>query len=129
MEESSMTQNALVMQRRLRVAGYAGLVWAAFQAAMMLYSRNLTIGSSALNVVPVLLLSVGLLRANIWAALALAVYGTLRLWMAFPVLVRLFFESAPLPKHWWIALVAIPFALLWILAGYHRVSARLIRRQ
>ena len=124
-----MTRNAVVVQRRLRVAGYAGLVWAAFQAAMMIYSGNLTIASSALNVVPVLLLSVGLLHANVWAAIALAVYGALRLWMAFPVLVRLFGEGAPLPKHWWIALVAIPFALLWIVAGYQRVSARLIRRQ
>jgi len=124
-----MTQDSLVVQRRLRVAGYAGLVWAAFQGAMMIYSRNLTVGSSALNVVPVLLLSVGLLRANKWAALALAVYGTLRLWMAFPVLVRLFGESESIPKHWWIALVAIPFALLWIVAGYQRIATRVIRRQ
>ena len=124
-----MTRSALVVQRRLRVAGYAGLVWAAFQAAMMIYSRNLTIGSSALNVVPVLILSVGLLRANVWAALALAVYGALRLWMAFPILVRLFGESGPLPKHWWIAPVAIPFAIVWIVAGYQRVAPRLVRRQ
>ena len=123
-----MTRNSLVV-KRLRVAGYAGLVWVAFQVAMMVYSRNLTIGSATLNVVPVLLLSVGLLRANTWAAIALAVYGTLRLWMAFPVLVRLFGESAPLPKHWWVALVAIPFSLLWIMTGVQRLSARLIRRQ
>ena len=124
-----MTRNSLDVQRRLRIAGCAGLVWVAFQVAMMIYSRNLTLGSASLNVVPVLLLSVGLLRANTWAAIALAVYGTLRLRMAFPVLVRLFGESEPLPKHWWIALVAIPFALLWIVAGVQRVSARLIRRQ
>jgi hypothetical protein len=124
-----MTLNSSAVQRRLRLAGYAGLVWAAFQAAMMIYSRNLTIGSAALNVIPVLLLSIGLLRANTWAALALAVYGALRLWMAFPILLRLAGESSPMPKHWWIALLAVPFALLWIVAGYQRLTTQLIRRR
>ena len=124
-----MTLNSSAVQRRLRLAGYAGLAWAAFQVAMMLYSRNLTIGSAALNVIPVFLLSIGLLRANTWAALALAMYGALRLWMAFPILVRLAGESSPMPKHWWIALLAVPFALLWIVAGYQRLTAPLIRRR
>lgn len=124
-----MTLNSSAVQRRFRLAGYAGLVWAAFQAAMMIYSRNLTIGSAALNVIPVFLLSIGLLRANTWAALALAMYGALRLWMALPILVGLAGESSPMPKHWWIALLAVPFALLWIVAGYQRVTAQLIRRR
>lgn len=124
-----MTPNASAAHRRFRLAGYAGLVWAAFQVAMMIYSRNLTIGSAALNVIPVFLLSIGLLRANTWAALALAMYGALRLWMAFPILVRLAGESSPMPKHWWIALLAVPFALLWIVAGYQRLTAQLIRRR
>ena len=124
-----MTLTSSAVHRHFRLAGYAGLAWAAFQVAMMLYSRNLTIGSAALNVIPVFLLSIGLLRANTWAALALAMYGVLRLWMAFPILVRLAGESSPMPKHWWIALLAVPFALLWIVAGYQRLTAQLIRRR
>ena len=113
----------MIRTTHFRVAAFAGLVWVAFQVAMMLYSRNLTAGSAALNAVPVLVLSLGALRGSRPATIALAAYGALRLWMAFPILTRLSDDGASLPKHWWIALVAIPFAFLWIFAAWQSERA------
>ena len=117
------------LERQIRLAAHAGLVWAAFQVAMMLYSGNLSVQTTLINVVPVLLFSLGALRANRVAALGLGAYGLLRLWMAYPVIARLLSENTEVPKHWWIALLAIPFALLWIAGGYGahmRVRARAV---
>jgi hypothetical protein len=99
--------------RHFRLAAQAGFVWAAFQTAMMLYSGNLSAQTLLINVVPVVLLSAGTRRTMRVAASGLAAYGLWRLWMAYPVLVQLTGDSA-MPKHWWIALLAIPFAMLWI---------------
>jgi hypothetical protein len=101
------------LERRVRLAAQAGLVWAAFQVAMMLYSGNLTAQTVLVNVVPVVLFSAGTWFSIRLAALGLAAYGLWRLWMAFPIVTQLMGGEA-MPKHWWIALLAIPFALLWI---------------
>ena len=108
------------IQTQLRFAAQAGFVWAAFQTAMMVYSGNLSAQTVIINVVPVVLFSVGAWRASRIAALGLAAYGLWRLWMAYPVLVQLAGDSA-MPKHWWIALLAIPFAMVWI-AGTSRAT-------
>jgi hypothetical protein len=121
-----MTNGSRPVRRIFRLAAISGFVWVGFQTMMMLYSRNLTPGGAALNIVPVLLLSLGALRANAVATLVLAAYGALRLWMAFPIVVQLLGDSSTMPKHWWIALVAIPFACLWLSAGYRARS--LVRR-
>jgi hypothetical protein len=105
------------IQTQLRFAATAGLLWAAFQTAMMVYSGNLSAQTALINVVPVALLSAGTWRASRVAALGLATYGLWRLWMAYPVLVQLGGDSA-MPKHWWIALLAIPFAMVWISGAY-----------
>ena len=105
------------IQTQLRLAAWAGFVWAAFQVAMMVYSGNLSAQTALINVVPVVLLSAGTWRASRVAALGLAAYGLWRLWMAYPVFVQLGGDSA-MPKHWWIALLAIPFAMVWISGAY-----------
>jgi hypothetical protein len=105
------------IQTQLRFAAQAGFVWAAFQTAMMVYSGNLSGQTALINVVPVVLLSAGTWRASRIAALGLASYGLWRLWMAYPVLVPLGDDNA-MPKHWWIALLAIPFAMVWIGGAY-----------
>ena len=105
------------IQTQLRFAARAGFVWAAFQVAMMVYSGNLSAQTALINVVPVVLLSAGTWRASRIAALGLAAYGLWRFWMAYPVLVQLGGDSA-MPKHWWIALLAIPFAMVWIGGAY-----------
>ena len=112
---------------RLRRAAQAGLVWGAFQVTMMIYSGNLSLQTALINVVPVLLCSLGALRSYRAAALGLAAYGLWRLWMAYPVTATLIANEA-VPKHWWIALLAIPFAWFW-LAGATSVlgSSRLSR--
>lgn len=120
-----MEKNPVTKHFPVRYAAYAGLAWCAFQVAMMLYSGNLSLPTVAINVAPVLLLSLGALRANRVAVTGLAVYGALRLWMALPILSRLLGDSSAMPKHWWIALVAVPFALVWMTAGY---TAQLSRR-
>ena len=104
-------------ESQLRLAAQAGFVWAAFQTAMMVYSGNLSAQTLLINVVPVLLFSAGSWRASRIAASGLALYGLWRLWMAYPVLVQLGGDSA-MPKHWWIALLAIPFAMVWIGGAY-----------
>lgn len=121
-----MSRESRPMPEIFRLAAIAGLVWVAFQTMMMVYSRNLTIGGVALNIAPVLLLSIGALRANTFATILLAMYGALRLWMAFPIVAQLIGDGSAMPKHWWIALVAIPFACLWLTAGYR---ARLVVRR
>lgn len=122
-----MSRESRSVQQIFRLAAISGFVWVAFQTMMMLYSRNLSIGGAALNIVPVLLLSIGAMRANTVATIVLAAYGALRLWMAFPIVAQLLGDSSTtMPKHWWIALVAIPFACLWLAAGY-RVRS-LVRR-
>ncbi|HEX6943849.1 MAG TPA: hypothetical protein VF128_13045 [Gemmatimonadaceae bacterium] len=105
------------IQTQLRFAAQAGFIWAAFQVAMMVYSGNLSTQTALINVVPVVLLSAGTWRASRVAALGLASYGLWRLWMAYPVLVQLGGDNA-MPKHWWIALLAIPFAMVWIGGAY-----------
>lgn len=105
-------------------AARAGLLWAAFQTCMMLYSGNLTVQSAAINVVPVLALSLWALRSSRTAALGLAAYGALRLWMAFPIVAQLLEDASAMPKHWWIAIIAIPFAGLWLAGGRQAVVVR-----
>jgi hypothetical protein len=101
------------LERRVRLAAQAGLLWATFQVAMMLYSGNLTVQTVLVNVVPVVLFSTGAWFSLRLAAAGLAAYGIWRLWMAYPVIAQLI-AGDPMPKHWWIALLAIPFAVLWI---------------
>ena len=107
--------------RAMQYAARAGLVWAGFQTAMMLSSGNLTVQSAAINVVPVVLLSLWALRSSPVAALGLAAYGGLRLWMAYPVVATLLTDTSLLPKHWWIAIAAIPFAGLWLVGAQQSV--------
>ena len=106
-----------------RNAAVAGLVWAAFQTAMMLYSGNLSAPTAMINVVPVLVLSLWALRSSRTAALGLAAYGAWRLWMAYPVVTMMLDDTAAMPKHWWIAIAAIPFAILWLAGGVQRVRS------
>lgn len=107
-----------------RHAAIGGLVWAAFQTAMMLYSGNLSAPTVTINVVPVLVLSVWALRSSRTAALGLAAYGAWRLWMAYPVIAQLLNNASAMPKHWWIAIVAIPFAVLWLAGGRQAMANR-----
>ena len=108
----------------LRIAAYAGLLWAAFQTAMMIYSRNLSPTTTLINVGPIVLFSVGALRSSLLALGGLATYGLWRLVMAYPVITTVVSGNEALPKHWWVALLALPFAVLWIVTATRATGSR-----
>jgi hypothetical protein len=107
---------------RVRLAGYAGAAWVAFQLLMLAASsgdqawewRGL-----AMNVLPTVLFTVGTLAGWRPVAIAFGVYGVVRLLMALRVLIMLAL-GAVAASHEGLALesalVAV-FASMWIMGG------------
>ena len=119
------------LRRRVRLAGYAGLIWLGFQLVVLALKggedawawRGLVV-----NFLPVLILTAGVLRGNLLAALALGAYGILRFAMAVFALTRLMSGTVSQSHPWlpWEIGAVILVALVWISGGL--AAYRLFRR-
>jgi hypothetical protein len=129
---STASAPATLLARRVRWAGYAGAVWVAFQLLMLAATGGAQAWEwrgLAINVLPVLVLTIGVLRGSLVMAIAFGVYGALRLAMALRVLMMLALGSLA-PEHeglaWESALVAV-FAGTWIFGAFAAWRLRRLR--
>jgi hypothetical protein len=118
-----------LLARRVRWAGFAGAVWVVFQILMLAATR----GSEgwewrglAINVLPTLVLAVGVLRGSLVTALAFGVYGAIRLAMALRVLVMLALGTVAASHDGlvWESILVAAFASVWILGGFAALRLR-----
>jgi hypothetical protein len=79
----------------------------------------------AINALPTLLLGWAALRQYLLAAAVLGLYGCFRLYVAARV-ISLRLDNGATPADWWVAPLAIPFALVWIAGA---ASAYLVWRR
>ena len=121
-----MSRSEDSLQRRVRFAGYAALAWGLFQLlATQRPSLEYWAGAVAINALPTLILGWGTVRRNVFAAVTLGVYGLYRLVTGARMIAVYFDPAAPRPSDWWVAPLAIPFAIAWIVGaiaavGHHR---------
>jgi hypothetical protein len=106
-------------QRRLIVAaGWAAIAWAIFQLAA---TRRESLGYwgsvVAINALPILLLGWATLRRFTAATIVLAIYGVFRGYVAARVLMQRLDNPAAQPADWWVAPLAVPFAIVWIIGA------------
>ena len=109
-------------QRLVRFAGCAALVWGVFQLlATKKPSFEYWAGAVAINVLPTLILGWCTLRRNVLAAGALGVYGLYRIVIGARMIGMAFDLAAERPTDWWVAPLAIPFAIAWIVGAFAAV--------
>ena len=126
---SSVSDSAATRdRRRVRWAAYAGVAWAVFQLlATRRTSMEYWAGSVAVNALPVLLLALGALRGSLMATAALAIYGLYRVVIGVRMVMLLFDTSFARPVDWWVAPLAVPFAVVWIVGGLAAYALRRTR--
>ena len=117
-------------QARLAVAaGWAAIAWGVFQlAATRRESLGYWASVVAINALPILLLGWATLRRFTAAAVALAIYGVFRIYVAARVIMQRLDDPSVLPADWWVAPLAVPFAIVWI-AGAVAAYVALRRRR
>ena len=124
----TLSSDADVYRRRIRWAAFAGFLWAVFQlVATRRISVDYWAGSLAINALPVVLLAWGTLRGSLLTAVGLGVYGLYRLVMALRMIAALSDSAFARPVDWWVAPLAVPFAVLWIIGSV--AAYRLWRRK
>jgi len=108
-----------------RWAGYAGMAWGAFQfLATRWVSLGYWAGSIAINAVPVLLLAWGALRGSRLSAVGLGIYGIYRIVVGVRMLATFLDSAATRPVDWWVAPLALPFALVWVVGAIATIAPR-----
>lgn len=117
-----MTRTGKHVNSATRWAGMAGLAWVAFQLLMLARADGPDAWNPralAINVLPVLVLAILVVRGSLVAAVILGVYGAARLIMGTLVLIRLSRGTAS-QTHDGLALevgLVMVFALVWVLGG------------
>jgi hypothetical protein len=111
--------STLDSQRRFIVAaGWAAIAWGLFQlAATRRESLGYWTSVVAINALPILLLGWATLRRFTAAALVLALYGVFRVYIAIRVIMQRMDDPTARPADWWVAPLAIPFAMMWIVGA------------
>jgi hypothetical protein len=117
---------------RVRWAGYAGAIWIAFQLLMLAVADGENAWGwrgLALNVLPGFVLTVGVLRGSLVAALGLGVYGVIRVLMASRVLVLIATDSIVVSHEGliWESILVAAVALVWIVGGLSAARLRRLR--
>ena len=99
-------------------AGWAAIAWGLFQlAATRRESLGYWASVVAINALPILLLGWATLRRFTGAAVALAIYGVFRLYVASRVIRQRLDDPTLQPADWWVAPLAVPFAVVWIVGA------------
>lgn len=120
------------LARRVRWAGYAGVIWVVFQLLMLAVAGGQNAWDwrgLAMNVLPSLVLTAGVLRGSLLAAFGLGVYGALRFLMASRVLAQIV-SGAIVASHEGLALesaLVAAVALVWFVGGLAAVRLRRLR--
>jgi hypothetical protein len=122
MTSASRTANS---QHRLVIAaGWAAIAWGLFQlAATRRESLGYWTSVVAINALPSLLLGWATLRRYTVAAVMLGLYGVFRLYVAARVMTQRLDHPAGQPADWWVAPLAVPFAIVWIAGAAAAVAA------
>lgn len=99
-------------------AGWVAIAWGVFQLAA---TRRESLGYwgsvVAINALPILLLGWATLRRFTAAALGLGIYGVFRGYVAARVLMQRLDNPAAQPADWWVAPLAVPFAIVWVVGA------------
>ena len=104
--------------RLVAAAGWAAVGWSLFQlAATRRESLGYWTGVVAINALPILLLGWATLRRFTVAAVALATYGVFRVYVAARVIMQRFDAQVVQPADWWVAPLAVPFAIVWMVGA------------
>ena len=104
--------------RLILAAGWAAIAWGVFQlVATRRPSLAYWAPVVAINALPTLLLGWGAVRRNLIAAAGLGLYGCYRLYVAARMISFRADNPAATPADWWVAPLAIPFALVWVVGA------------
>ena len=112
---TSPSSTAGTQYRFIVAAGWAAIAWGVFQlAATRRESLGYWTSVVAINALPILLLGWATLRRYTAAAVVLALYGVFRVYIAGRVIFQRLDDPTGQPADWWVAPLAVPFAILWI---------------
>ena len=120
---TSSSRTAETQYRLVVAAGWAAIAWAGFQ---LVATRRESLGYwasvVAINALPVLLLGWAVLRRFTTAAVVLAIYGLFRIYVATRVIMQRLSDPTGQPADWWVAPLAVPFALIWIVGAMAAIA-------
>ena len=113
------SSSSVDLPRRLVIAaGWAAIAWGIFQ---LVATRRESLGYwtsvVAVNALPILLLGWATLRRVRPSVAVLALYGTFRVYVATRVVMQRLDDATVPPADWWVAPLAVPFAMLWIVGA------------
>jgi hypothetical protein len=126
-------------RRRIRLAGYAALAFAAFQlSALPLPLHRVAAGwtvewASVGQVAASLILAAAALRGSVVAALVLGAYGAYRAALFGLAVIRIL-DGTAAANDWgpaWVlgAAIGLPFAVFWVRGGHAALSLLRARRE
>jgi hypothetical protein len=121
---TSASSTTKSQHRLIIAAGWAAIAWGVFQlAATRRESLGYWTSVVAINALPSLLLGWATLRRYTAAAVVLGLYGVFRLYIAARVMTQRLDDPTGQPADWWVAPLAVPFAIMWIAGAAAAVAA------